>query len=326
MTASRHEAGLTLDGRAFDEMAGAKAFLFWNGERAERLFQGSKHRFAEIAKIVDAGERPPRFALTGRLRGRIAATTKSVECRNVVGLLRGSDKHLRDQYVVLSAHLDHLGIGVPVDGDSIYNGAMDNASGCATLLEIARVIRRSGHTPKRSIVLLFTTAEESGLFGATYFAARPTVPARRIVADLNIDMFLPIQPIRGITGYGIDESDLGDAIRRIAKSESLKVVPDRQPERNYFIRSDQYAFIRRGVPAVMIDAGPTDSASVKAEAAWDDAHYHQPSDDAAQTIDLAAVARYDRFVLELTRSIADSPRKPRWNDDSYFRQFVRARR
>jgi Zn-dependent M28 family amino/carboxypeptidase len=326
MAASRNEAGLTLDGRAFDELAGAKLFLYWNGERAERLFQGSKHRFAEIAKIVDAGGRPPRFALTGRVRVHVAASAKPVECRNVVGLLRGSDKLLRDQYVVLSAHLDHLGIGVPVDGDSIYNGAMDNASGCATLLELARVIRRSGHTPKRSIVLLFSTAEESGLWGATYFAARPTVPARRIVADLNIDMFLPIQPIRGITGYGIDESDLGDAIRRVAKAESLKVVPDAHPERNYFIRSDQYPFIRRGIPAVMIDAGPTDTASAKAEADWNEAHYHQPSDDAAQTIDLAAVARYDRFVLELTRTIADATRKPRWNDNSYFRQFGRDRR
>jgi len=323
MAASRFQPTLILAGRPFDEFAGMKLFLYWNGDRAERLFEGSKHRFADLAKTAEAGERLPRFELAGRLRAHIASSVISTQCRNVVGLIRGSDKKLRDQYVVLSAHLDHLGIGVPVDGDSIYNGAMDNASGCATLLEIARMIRRSGHAPRRSLVLLFTTAEESGLWGATYFAARPTVPAQRIVADLNIDMFLPIQPIRGITAYGIEESDLGDAIRRVAKSESLKVVPDPQPGRNYFIRSDQYPFIRKGIPAVMIDAGAVDSASAKAEAEWNDAHYHQPSDDAAQTIDLAAVARYNRYVLELTRTIADAPRKPRWNDDSYFRRFAR---
>jgi hypothetical protein len=323
MTASRREPALMLDGRRFDEFAGMSVFLVWNGAHAERLFQGTKHRFETIAKEAEAGSRPPRFPLPGRLRARIASTTAPAECRNVVGVIHGSDRSLRDQYVVLSAHLDHLGIGLPVDGDSIYNGAMDNASGCATLLEIARMIQRSGHAPKRSILFLFTTAEEAGLWGGTYFATRPTVPPRRIVADLNIDMFLPIQPIRGITAYGIDESDLGDVVRQVAKSESLAVVPDPHPAENYFIRSDQYPFIRRGVPALMIDAGPVDSASAKAEADWNEAHYHQPSDDAAQTIDLGAVARYDRFVLELTRRVADAPRKPRWKDASSFRRYVR---
>jgi Zn-dependent M28 family amino/carboxypeptidase len=241
----------------------------------------------------------------------------------VVGVIYGSDKRLRREYVVLSAHLDHLGISRPVDGDSIYNGAMDNASGCATLLEIAREIARSGHPPKRSIIFLFVTGEEEGLLGSTYFAARPAVPSRAIVADLNIDMFLPIQPIRGITAYGIDESELGGDIRRVAKADSLRIVPDAAPERNYFIRSDQYAFIRRGIPAVMVDAGPLDSAGRRAEEKWVREHYHKPSDDAAQEIDLAAAARYNRFVLALTRAVADRGRAPRWERESYFRRFDR---
>jgi hypothetical protein len=324
--ARRLEPALVLDGREFEETAGMKIQMAWRGDRTGDLFLGTKHRFEEIQKLAESGQRPPRFKLPCRLRARIASSVQPEECRNVVGVLRGSDKKLREQYVVLSAHLDHLGVGPPVDGDSIYNGALDNASGCATLLEVARMIKRSGHTPKRSILFLFVTGEEEGLWGSTYFAARPTVPARRIVADLNIDMFLPIQPIRGITAYGIDESDLGDVARGVAKSESLKIVPDRRPEQRYFVRSDQYSFIRHGVPAIFLDAGPTDSAAAKAEDDWNEVHYHKPSDDAAQTLDLAAVARYDRYILAMTRAVADRSAKPQWKHDSVFRNLGRAPR
>ena len=323
---SRLEPALVLDGPEFDEAPGMKVQLHWRGDKAAPLFQGTKHRFDEIEARAKGGERPPRFELPSRLRARIVSSVQPEECRNVIGVIRGSDKKLREQYVVLSAHLDHLGVGPPVDGDSIYNGAMDNASGCATLLEVARMIKRSGHAPKRSILFLFTTGEEEGLWGSTYFAARPTVPARRIVADLNIDMFLPIQPIRGITVYGIEESDLGDVARRVAKSDSLRIVPDPKPERRYFVRSDQYSFIRHGIPSIFIDAGPTDSASVKAEEAWNDAHYHKPSDDAAQTLDLGAVARYDRYILAMTRAVADGAKKPQWKRDSHFRNLGRGSR
>ena len=318
---SRLTPSLVLEGEAFDETPGLQIFLYWNAEKAPRLFQGSKHRYAELARLAEAGERLPRFELPYRLRAHTASTVRSTECRNVIGMLRGSDKRLREQYVVLSGHLDHLGVGEPADGDSIYNGALDNASGCATMLEIARMLKRSGHTPKRSILFLFTTAEESGLLGAFYFAAHPTVPGRKLIANLNIDMFLPIQPIRGVTAYGIDESDLGDVFRRVAKAESLQVVPDPNPTRRYFVRSDQYPFIRKGIPALMLDSGSIDSASAEADKAWVRDHYHQPSDDAAQTLDLAAVARFDRFSLALTRAVADASRKPQWKRASLFRRF-----
>ena len=318
---SRLTPSLNLEGSKFDETPGLRIYLYWNGDKAPRLFQGAKHRYSELTKLAERGERLPRFPLPYRLRARTASTVRQTECRNVVGMIRGSDKRLREQYVVVSGHLDHLGVGTPVDGDSIYNGALDNASGCATMLEIARMMKRSRYTPKRSILFLFTTAEEAGLLGATYFATKPTVPGRKLVANLNIDMFLPIQPIRGITAYGIDESSLGDVLRRVAKSEKLEVVPDPHPERRYFIRSDQYAFIRKGVPALMLDSGSTDSASEAADAAWKRAHYHQPSDDAAQTIDLGAVARFDRFAFELTREVADGAKKPQWKRSSFFRRF-----
>lgn len=323
---TRHEAALYLPGRDFDEARGMKILLHWSASKIGPLFQGTGRRYEEIAARAEKGERPPRFELKRRLRARLESIAEARECRNVVGVIRGSDRKLRNQYVVLSAHLDHLGVGRPVDGDSIYNGAMDNGSGCATLLEIARLIARSGHAPKRSLVFLFTTAEESGLWGATYFARRPTVPQRSIVADINIDMFLPIQPIRGITAYGIEESSLGDVVRRVARAESLRIVPDPKPERIYFVRSDQYPFIRRGIPAIFIDAGPIDPAGVAAESTWNEIHYHKPSDDAAQTIDLGAVARFDRYALALTRAVADDSKKPQWRPNSFFRRFARAER
>lgn len=319
---SRLQPSLVLEGAPFDDVPGMGINLHWNPDKAPRLFQGTKARFSDLSAMAAEGERLPRFELPYRLRARIASTVRPAECRNVVGMIRGSSKRLREQYVVLSGHLDHLGVGVPVDGDSIYNGALDNASGCATLLEVARMLKRSGHVTKRSVIFLFTTAEESGLLGATYFLERPTVPRRKLVANLNIDMFLPIRPIRGITAYGIDESDLGDVLRRVAKAESLKVVPDPKPQRRFFVRSDQYPFIRKGIPALMIDSGATDSVTAAAAQDWVRTHYHQPSDDAAQTIDLGAVARYDRFALALTRAVADGAKRPQWRRDSFFRRFA----
>jgi hypothetical protein len=321
----RFEPALVLDGREFEEVPGMKISLYWNSNRADRLFQRARFSFASIRRLASASRRLPRFELPYRLQASVASAVDPTECRNVIGVVRGADKKLRDEVVVLSAHLDHLGISAAADGDSIYNGAMDNASGCATLLEVARELRRSGHAPKRTVLFLFTTGEESGLFGATYFVARPTVPAKKIVADLNIDMFLPIQPIRGITAYGIDESDLGDDVRRVAKLESLRVVPDRAPQRNYFVRSDQYSFVRRGIPAVMLEAGPVDSAGRAAEETWNRTRYHDPSDDASQEIDLGAVARYNRYVLALTRQVADRSTPPRWRSKSAFRRFASGR-
>ncbi len=321
---SRLEPRLTLEGEEFEQLSGMKLSLIWNSNRADQLFKRARFSFASIRRLAASERRLPRFALPYRLKATLASAATPTECRNVVGMIRGSDKKLRNEIVVLSAHLDHLGIGLPVDGDSIYNGAMDNASGCATLLEVAREMQRSGRPPKRSVLFLFTTGEESGLFGATYFAARPTVPGGRIVANLNIDMFLPIQPIRGVTAYGIEESDLGDDVRAVAKRESLRVIPDLAPQRNYFIRSDQYAFARFGVPALMLEAGPVDSAGREAEQVWNRTHYHEPSDDASQDIDIAAADRYNRYVLALALRVADRATAPRWRPKSLFRRYARA--
>jgi Zn-dependent M28 family amino/carboxypeptidase len=249
----------------------------------------------------------------------------AVESQNVAGILRGSDAARRNEFVVLSAHLDHLGIGGAVNGDTLYNGAMDNASGVAAILEIATQLRESGAKPARSILFVAVTGEEKGLLGSQYFAARPTVPAASIVANVNTDMFLPLFPLKMLMVLGLDESDLGADIRAVAKESGLTVQADPEPNRNRFIRSDQYNFIRAGVPALAMKVGYAENTK-EAEIArkWTAERYHAPSDDLAQPIDLSAAEGYVQVVKKLAIRIADRPDRPKWNATSFFKRFAKS--
>jgi Zn-dependent M28 family amino/carboxypeptidase len=241
----------------------------------------------------------------------------------VIGLLPGNDIMLRTQYVVLSAHLDHLGVGAPIHGDKIYNGAMDDASGIASLIEIAKGFGESGAKPKRSILFLAVTAEEKGLLGSKYFAANPTVNGNAIVADINMDMFLPLFPLKYLEVQGLDESTLGDDIRVAAREAGVEVQADKEPNVNRFIRSDQYNFIRKGVPSLAFKFGYVPgSPQEKLFKDWVRLNYHAPSDDLSQPVDLAAAAQFDRIVQRLAEHVADSPERPRWKDDSFFKRFA----
>ena len=167
----------------------------------------------------------------------------------------GSDPELKGEYVVLSAHLDHLGVGRPINGDSIYNGAMDDASGVATLLDIAERIHQGKPKLRRSLLFVVVTGEEKGLLGSRFYTAHPTVAAEKIVADLNVDMLLPLFPLRILSVYGLDESDLGKDVRAVAEPLGVRIQGDLEPQRNIFIRSDQYNFIRNGIPSLAFKVG-----------------------------------------------------------------------
>jgi Zn-dependent M28 family amino/carboxypeptidase len=263
--------------------------VVFNPAHAEMLFEGTGHTFEEIAELGKDRKLLPRFPLPSSLRARTRLNKTPVASSNVVAVIKGSDPRLSKEHVVLSAHLDHLGIGEPIDGDKIYNGAMDNASGSALVLDLARLLQASPEKPKRSVLLLWVTGEEKGLLGSKYYAAHPTVPAASIVADLNIDAFLPIVPLKRLTAYGLDESDLGDRVRAIATDLGLRVQPDPEPLRNVFIRSDQYCFIRRGVPSLMIDVGfEPGTPEEQIFKNWRKDRYHAPTDDLNQPVDLAA--------------------------------------
>jgi Zn-dependent M28 family amino/carboxypeptidase len=225
--------------------------------------------------------------------------------------------------VVLSAHIDHIGIGAPINGDKIYNGAMDDGSGSALVMDIAASIKSHPEKLSRSVIFLLVTAEEKGLLGSKYFAAHPTVPAKSIVADINVDMFLPIVPLKILKIEGIEESDLGTNAAKIAQSMGIKPIADPEPLRNAFIRSDQYSFIKKGVPAVKVDVGfELGTPEQKIFKEWLTNRYHAPSDDVNQPVDLQAAATYEEFTRRLLISTANDPAKPQWKSDSFFRRYA----
>jgi Zn-dependent M28 family amino/carboxypeptidase len=322
---SRFMPQMSLADPSLSEAAGAQLTVSINPARADKLFAGSGHAFAQLMATADSGKPLPRFALPIALRANVTTVTTQVTSYNVVGILAGSDPALSKQYVVLTAHHDHVGVGVPIKGDSIYNGAMDDASGIATLLETAAAFKVGGaRRPKRSLVFLAVTAEEKGLLGSRYYARHPTVPASNIVADVNVDMPLPLFPLKSIIAQGLEESDLGDDLRHVAAPLSLRVLGDPEPLRNAFTRSDQYSFIREGVPSISLkvgfDAGSPEHEIVKK---WRAERYHAPSDDLLQPIDRQSASDFNRVYLKLVEGVADRATKPQWNANSFFKRFAK---
>ena len=325
-TLSRTQPQMALADASLDETAGQQISVTMNPARADTLFEGSGHTFGELIALVDAGKPVPAFALPSRLKAAIRAERGDVESQNVAGILRGSDSKRRDEFVVVSAHLDHLGVAdPPVNGDRVYNGAMDNASGIAALLEIAARLHDAGTKPARSILFVAVTAEEKGLLGSRYFASHPTVPASAMVANVNIDMFLPLFPLKTLMVLGLDESDLGRDIRAVAKEQGVGVQADPEPQRNRFVRSDQYSFIREGIPSLSMKVG-YEPQSPEAEIArkWTAERYHAVSDDLSQPVDLSAADKYIDIVRALAVRIADRSDRPRWNGSSFFKRFAKA--
>jgi Zn-dependent M28 family amino/carboxypeptidase len=322
-TLARLQPAMSLADATLDEAAGQQLSITMNPAHADKLFAGSGHTFAELLALVDGGKAVPSFALPSRLKATVAVERSQVESQNVAGILRGSDPKRRDEFVVVSAHLDHVGIGGAVNGDSLYNGAMDNASGIAAILEVAASLHESQAKPARSILFLAVTAEEKGLLGSHYFAAHPTVPRASIVANLNTDMFLPLFPLKMLMVLGLDESDLGSDVRATAKAVGITVQADPEPQRNRFVRSDQYSFIRAGVPSLAMKVGYDENTPQAAIAAkWTAERYHAPSDDLNQPIDRSAAGKYVEVVRDLAVRIANRTDRPKWNDASFFKRFA----
>ncbi len=316
--ASRFESEMRLAG---DSTAPGPALLAiaFSPERAERLFAGSGRQYASIQALADSGAPLPRVELVGRLRATATVLEDSAVSDNVVGVLPGSDPAAKDQYVVLTAHLDHLGVGLPVNGDSIFNGAMDNASGIATLIETAAALGRGKPRPRRPVLFVAVTAEEKGLLGSDYFAGHPSVPGT-IVANLNTDMYLPLSPLRRVIVNGLEESDLADDVRRAAGRNRVEVITDPEPERNGFVRSDQFSFIRRGIPALSLKVGFTrDSPEHERVLAWRRERYHGVEDEVDQPVDRKAAADFNRLYAQVVTEIANRRSRPAWYPTSAFR-------
>ncbi len=319
---SRLNPVMTLVDARFNDLAGMKFNASVNPASAERLFAGSGRAFADLIALAAERKPLPGFALPATLRARVTLESTPITSDNVAGLLPGSDPALAREHVVLTAHLDHVGVGAAVNGDRIYNGAMDNAAGIATLIEVARHLATTAPRPKRSILFVAVTAEEHGLLGSRYFAGDPTVPKASIVANINMDMFLPLFPMKSVMALGLDESDLGDRVREVAVAQGLAVAGDPEPERNRFTRSDQYSFIRQGVPALAMKVGSAPgSAEAAIDAKWTKERYHQPADDLQQPLDLGAAVTFTQLVGALSAEVANNPARPQWKASSFFKRF-----
>lgn len=322
MSLNRAHPQMDIADPEFHELAGQKVALTFNPARGEKLFTGSGHTFQELADLAKDRKPLPRFPLQVSLKSKARVQTHDVASDNVAARLQGSDPQLKNEFVVLSAHIDHLGIGEPINGDRIYNGAMDNGSGVALLLDMAASLRNE--KLRRSILFVFVTAEEKGLLGSKYFAARPTVNPTSIVADINVDMFLPIVPLTVLKVKGLAESDLGDQAARAAESLGVRVQPDPLPLRNSFIRSDQYNFVRHGIPSLNMEIGfDLGSPEQKIFKDWLTTHYHAPSDDTSQPVDLPAAALYEEIMRKLLVAVANSDVRPQWKSDSFFRRYAK---
>jgi Zn-dependent M28 family amino/carboxypeptidase len=310
--------------RDLQDQAGQVVSIAVTRRGAEKFLEGSGHTIDELDQL-GADKKPlPRFPLSATLRARAVVKRTPIDSENVIGIYEGSDPRLRNEYVVMSAHLDHVGVGRPVNGDTIYNGAMDDASGVASVIEIARLLKESSAKPKRSILFMAQTAEEKGELGSKYFAAHPTVPFGAVVADINLDMFLPLYPLKVIEVQGLVESSLGETVRAAAKDLGVDVQTDREPEQNRFIRSDQYSFIKRGIPSLAFKFGyEFGSPDEQTRRAWVRDVYHKPNDDLNQPVDKEAAAKFDRVILDLLQRVADDPARPTWNDSSFFKRFAK---
>jgi hypothetical protein len=320
---ARFMPAMSLADPALDETQGLRLSVTINPEHADKFFAGSGHTIAEILADADSDKPLPRFPLASSIAAHVQLKKSQVESQNVAGMLPGSDPKLKNEYVVMSGHLDHIGVGEPINGDSINNGAMDDASGVASILEISRMLHESNVKLKRSVIFLTVTGEEKGLLGSRYFNAHPTVSEKDIVADINLDMFLPLHSLHYIEVQGLAESTLGDEIRAVASAAGVEVQADKEPQRNLFIRSDQYNFIRQGIPALAFKFGYIPgSPEEKLHKDWLKNRYHAPSDDLNQPVDKAAAAQFNDIILHLIERVANANARPQWKPDSFFRRFA----
>jgi hypothetical protein len=302
----------------FPELQGGAVL---NVPPAHELFKRAPISFEEALDAADAGT-PLSTPLGTEITLARKTNHESITSPNIIGILRGSDPELADEYVVFTAHLDHVGTGAPVNGDTIYNGMYDNAMGVALLIETARAFAAMPEPPRRSILFIALTGEERGLVGSDYYAHYPTVPSDSIVANVNLDMPLLLYPLADVIAFGAEHSSLEQTIDEVVASEGFELAPDPIPEQVLFIRSDQYSFVKKGVPSVFLVPGFTSTDPAIDGGALFNAHlkthYHQPSDDLSRPIDWDSALRFARANVRIGYAVAEEDERPAWNDGDFF--------
>jgi hypothetical protein len=309
------------DGKGVDSFPQIQATAMAGAAAAEAIFAGSGRSAAEVFDAAEAGKLTP-FELPGTLLLAGSTTIEPLESRNVASRLPGSDPSLSSEHIVYSAHLDHVGVGPEEDGDGIYNGALDNALGTAIMLEAARGLG-AGAAPRRSIVFVAVTAEEKGLLGAQWFATQPPAGVAQMVANINMDMPVLLAPTRDVVPIGVEHSSLQAVLETAAAEVGVSLSPDPAPEEVVFVRSDQFAFVRAGVPAVYLKGGVlaaegSDIDPVAAEDAFRRNCYHRPCDDVSQPIQYGDAARLARLNARIGQLVGDADQRPTWNRGDFF--------
>ena len=320
---------LQADGTPADSYPDLKAGAYVHPDAAAALFTKAEHSLADIFTQLDNKQNPAGFELgvTASLSRR--STHEQISSPNVIAMLPGSDPVLKDEYVVITAHSDHIGLANDLrTDDKINNGAMDNAAGVSILLETARLFAALPQAPKRSILFVVVTGEEKGLLGADYFANNPTKPIDKLVANVNLDMPVLLYPFADMVAFGANHSSLGKVVERAAAKEGIALSPDPMPEQAIFTRSDHYTLVKKGVPAVFLMTGfKSQDPSQDGGKIWGSffaKHYHKPSDDIPSLIKDYGAIRYDAGAVfaninyNIALDIANTGQRPYWLKQSFF--------
>ncbi len=305
------------DGSRFDEAPAIRFSAQLGDKAAQELFATAPKKLEAILAEADKDKgRPKGFKLKANAKIERTTSSATVTSPNVIGMIPGSDPALAGEYVLLMAHLDHNGVEATKEGDKIYNGAMDNASGTATLLEAARALA-SGPKPRRSVIFAAVTAEERGLLGSDYLARNPVTAGGKVVAVVNLDMPILLYDFQDVIAFGAEHSTMGDAVAKAAETQGVSLSPDPMPAEGLFTRSDHYSFVRQGVPSVFLMTGFKNGG----EKQFQDflkTHYHKVSDDLALPFDWNAAAKFARLNTAIAAEIANAPAAPLWYSDSFF--------
>jgi Zn-dependent M28 family amino/carboxypeptidase len=301
-----------------------KASALLNIDASKALFAGAKVSIDEIHAQLEKDEAPEAFDLAYTASLSYDTTHEDISSPNVVGMLEGSDPQLKNEYVVYTAHSDHLGISKSVEKDRINNGAMDNATGTSVLMETARMFSQLGMAPKRSILFVAVTGEEKGLLGADYFARNPTKPLESLVANVNLDMPLLTYEFADVIAFGASHSSMGEKVASAVANANIKLTDDPWPELNLFTRSDHYAFVKQGIPAVFLVTGiESKTPGIDGNEVLNNflaTNYHQPSDDMSQAFIWSAANTFTQVNFEIGLTLGNDNERPTWNEDSFFGQ------
>jgi len=315
-------AWLNENGEPANSFPQIKGGAYMSEAAARKLFEGAARSLDDVYAELEADKVPAGFALPGTVNISKTSTHDVITSPNVVGVLEGSDPELKNEYVVFSAHSDHIGFAKTVKKDNINNGAMDNASGTSVMLETARLFSEMKEKPKRSILFVSVTGEEKGLLGADYFARNPTVPVTSMVANVNLDMPILTYEFADVIAFGANHSDLQASVEKAAANADIELSPDPWPEQALFTRSDHYAFVKQGVPAVFMVPGlkskdPNVDGS-KVFGQFLSTHYHKPSDDINQPFNWKAAETFTKVNAQIGLTLANQEEKPMWNEGDFF--------